>query len=106
VKALVFRHKSGPRGGLGHRRPRRPACLRLPVRPARIEDIDELPLPAADRMRVETTFGGLRGSDVKQILLNGRRDNPLTALVSFPHVIRVPQSRAVARRAARTPRDS
>jgi hypothetical protein len=33
---------------------------------------------------------GLCGSDVKQILLNGARDNPLTALVSFPHD--VPQS--------------
>jgi threonine dehydrogenase-like Zn-dependent dehydrogenase len=29
----------------------------------------------------------LCGSDVKQILLNGSRDNPLTALVSFPHVL-------------------
>ena len=38
-------------------------------------------------MRVETTFSGLCGSDVKQILLNGARDNPLTALVSFPHVL-------------------
>ncbi|HEX3924106.1 MAG TPA: hypothetical protein VHY31_17610 [Streptosporangiaceae bacterium] len=24
---------------------------------------------------------------MKQILLNGARDNPLTALVSFPHVL-------------------
>ena len=29
----------------------------------------------------------LCGSDVKQILLNGSRDNPLTALVSCPHVL-------------------
>jgi threonine dehydrogenase-like Zn-dependent dehydrogenase len=36
---------------------------------------------------VRTTFSGLCGSDVKQILLNGSRDNPLTALVSFPHVL-------------------
>jgi threonine dehydrogenase-like Zn-dependent dehydrogenase len=38
-------------------------------------------------VRVETTFSGLCGSDIKQILLNGARDNPLTALVSFPHVL-------------------
>jgi threonine dehydrogenase-like Zn-dependent dehydrogenase len=38
-------------------------------------------------VRVQTTFSGLCGSDVKQILLNGARDNPLTALVSFPHVL-------------------
>ena len=55
--------------------------------PVRIEDVDELPLPAEDWVRVETTFSGLCGSDVKQILLNGSRDNPLTALVSFPHVL-------------------
>jgi len=55
--------------------------------PARIEDVAEPPLPAADWIRVQTTFSGLCGSDVKQILLNGSRDNPLTALVSFPHVL-------------------
>jgi threonine dehydrogenase-like Zn-dependent dehydrogenase len=38
-------------------------------------------------VRVRTTFSGLCGSDVKQILLNGSRANPLTALVSFPHVL-------------------
>jgi len=30
-------------------------------------------------VRVRTTFSGLCGSDVKQILLNGSRSNPLTA---------------------------
>ena len=55
--------------------------------PVRLEEVDELPLPAQDWVRVETTFSGLCGSDVKQILLNGSRDNPLTALVSFPHVL-------------------
>ena len=38
-------------------------------------------------MRVETIFSGLCGSDVRQILLNGRRHNPLTALVSFSHLL-------------------
>jgi len=55
--------------------------------PVRIEDVAEQPLPGAGWVRVETTFSGLCGSDVKQILLNGSRDNPLTALVSFPHVL-------------------
>ena len=55
--------------------------------PVRLEEVDELPLPAQEWVRVETTFSGLCGSDVKQILLNGSRDNPLTALVSFPHVL-------------------
>ena len=38
---------------------------------------------------------GICGSDTKQIFLNGRRDNALTALVSFPHVL---GHEAVARR--------
>jgi threonine dehydrogenase-like Zn-dependent dehydrogenase len=87
VKALVFRH-SLPReaaSAIGGRVGRRAFVSR--VAPVRLEDIEELPLPSPDWVRVETTFSGLCGSDVKQILLNGARDNPLTALVSFPHVL-------------------
>ena len=87
MKALVFRHNLAREAAsaIGGRVDRRAFVSRFA--PARIEDISELPLPAADWVRVETTFSGLCGSDVKQILLNGRRDNPLTALVSFPHVL-------------------
>jgi len=87
VKALVFRH-SLPReaaSAIGGRLGLRAFVSR--VAPVRLEDIDELPLPSPDWVRVETKFSGLCGSDVKQILLNGARDNPLTALVSFPHVL-------------------
>ena len=55
--------------------------------PTRLEDVAELPLPASDWVRVQTIMSGLCGSDIKQILLNGARDNPLTALVSFPHIL-------------------
>jgi threonine dehydrogenase-like Zn-dependent dehydrogenase len=87
VKALVFRHDLAREAAsaLGGRVSRRAFVSRFA--PVRLEDIDEPPLPAADWVRVETTFSGLCGSDVKQILLNGARDNPLTALVSFPHVL-------------------
>ena len=87
MKALVFRH-SLPReaaSAIGGRLGLRAFVSR--VAPVRLEDIDELPLPSPDWVRVETKFSGLCGSDVKQILLNGARDNPLTALVSFPHVL-------------------
>jgi threonine dehydrogenase-like Zn-dependent dehydrogenase len=96
VKALVFRHNL-PREAvatIGGRVDRR--AFVSPFAPVRIEDIDEPPLPAEDWVRVETTCSGLCGSDVKQIVLNGRRDNPLTALVSFPHVL---GHEAVGRRA-------
>jgi len=87
VKALVFRHSLAREAAatIGGRLDRRAFVSRLA--PVRIEDVDEPPLPSAEWVRVETTFSGLCGSDVKQILLNGSRDNPLTALVSFPHVL-------------------
>jgi threonine dehydrogenase-like Zn-dependent dehydrogenase len=87
VKALVFRHSLAREAAstIGGRVDSRAFVSRFA--PVRIEDIDELPLPADDWVRVQTTFSGLCGSDVKQILLNGSRDNPLTALVSFPHVL-------------------
>jgi len=87
VKALVFRHSLAREAAstIGGRVDQRAFVSRFA--PVRVEDIDELPLPAPDWVRVETTFSGLCGSDVKQILLNGARDNPLTALVSFPHVL-------------------
>ena len=96
MKALVFRHSYAREAAsaVGGRLDQRAFVSRLA--PVRVEDIDELPLPAEDWVRVETTFSGLCGSDVKQILLNGARDNPLTALVSFPHVL---GHEAVGRRA-------
>jgi threonine dehydrogenase-like Zn-dependent dehydrogenase len=96
MKALVFRHSLAREAAstIGGRVDQRAFVARFA--PVRVEDIDELPLPAQDWVRVETTFSGLCGSDVKQILLNGSRDNPLTALVSFPHVL---GHEAVGRRA-------
>jgi len=87
VKALVFRNSLAREAAaaVGGRVNRHAFVGRLA--PVRIEDVAEQQLPGADWVRVETTFSGLCGSDVKQILLNGARDNPLTALVSFPHVL-------------------
>ena len=87
MRALVFRHNLAREAAsaIGGRVDRRAFVSRFA--PVRVEDVDELPLPASDWVRVQTTFSGLCGSDVKQILLNGSRDNPLTALVSFPHVL-------------------
>ena len=87
MKALVFRHNLAREAvsAIGGRVDRHAFVSRFA--PVRLEEVDELALPAQDWVRVETTFSGLCGSDVKQILLNGSRDNPLTALVSFPHVL-------------------
>ena len=87
MKAIVFRHNLVREAAstVGGRVDQRAFVSRFA--PVRLEDVGELPLPADDWVRVKTTFSGLCGSDVKQILLNGARDNPLTALVSFPHVL-------------------
>jgi threonine dehydrogenase-like Zn-dependent dehydrogenase len=87
VKALVFQHNLAKEAAatIAGRADQRAFVSRFA--PVRLDDVEELPLPAADWVRVTTTFSGLCGSDVKQILLNGARDNPLTALVSFPHVL-------------------
>jgi threonine dehydrogenase-like Zn-dependent dehydrogenase len=87
VKALVFRHSLAREAvsTVGGRLDQR--AFVSPLAPVRIEEVAEPVPPAADWALVETTFSGLCGSDVKQILLNGARDNPLTALVSFPHVL-------------------
>ena len=65
MKALVFRHNLAREAAsaIGGRVDRRAFVSR--VAPARLEDVDELPLPASDWVRVRTTFSGLCGSDVK-----------------------------------------
>ena len=95
VKALVFHHHLGKeafakvagtidrRGFVG------------PYAPARLEEIDEPTPPAPGWVVCDTLVSGLCGSDAKQIVLNGSRDNPLTALLTFPHVL---GHEAVARR--------
>ena len=63
--------------------------------PVRLEDIPEPVPPNEDWVTCQTLVSGVCGSDAKQIFLNGRRDNPLTAILSFPHVL---GHEAVARR--------
>jgi len=96
VQALVFRHSLAREAAaaIGGRVARRAFVSRFG--PVRLADVEEPRLPADDWVRVETACSGLCGSDVKQIMLNGARDNPLTALVSFPHVL---GHEAVGRRA-------
>ncbi len=55
--------------------------------PVRFEEVPEPALPAEDWVRVRPRLMGICGSDTKQIFLNGARDNPMTALISFPHVM-------------------
>jgi threonine dehydrogenase-like Zn-dependent dehydrogenase len=95
MKALVFRH-SLPReamaklGGQVNKR-----GFVSSVAPVGLEDVAEPTPPAAGWIVCNTILSGVCGSDAKQIFLNGRLDNPLTAILSFPHVL---GHEAVARR--------
>ncbi len=55
--------------------------------PFRLERVPEPSLPADDWVVVRTRLAGVCGRDAKQVFLRGDRDNPLTALVSMPHVL-------------------
>lgn len=87
MKALVFRY-SLPRlaatrviGVLSTR------SYLAPWSSFRLEEVDAPRLPADDWVILRTRLAGICGSDAKQVFLRGDRDNPLTALVSFPQVL-------------------
>ena len=55
--------------------------------PISLREIEEVPLPGRDWLRIRTSLCGLCGSDYKQVFLNGATDNPMTAVISFPPVL-------------------
>ena len=55
--------------------------------PIRVREIDAPVSPAPDWVTLRTDLCGLCGSDYKQVFLNGSRDNPMTAMISFPQVL-------------------
>jgi threonine dehydrogenase-like Zn-dependent dehydrogenase len=95
MKALVFRHHLPREAASKIAGSVDPRGYVAGWGPVRLEDVPEPVPPGASWVACETLQSGLCGSDLKQIVLNGRRDNPLTALVSFPHVL---GHEAVARR--------
>jgi hypothetical protein len=87
MKGLVFRHNlareaAGRIGGWVD-----PRTFVSRVAPTRLEEVGEPRPPAPDWVLCETSVSGLCGSDTKQIFMHGALDNPLTALLSFPHVL-------------------
>ena len=96
MKALVFRHNLAREAAakIGGEVDKRAFMARFS--PVRLEEVPEPTPPAEGWVRCHTIVSGICGSDSKQIFLNGARDNPLTALLSFPHVL---GHEVVARRA-------
>ena len=64
-----------------------PAGFFGPWSPMALADIPEPKLPADDWLIMRTVLCGICGSDAKQAFLKGSQDNPVTALISFPHVL-------------------
>ena len=57
------------------------------VAPIGLRELPDPDLIAPDWVVLRTSLCGLCGSDYKQVFMNGRVDNPMTALVSFPQVL-------------------
>jgi len=55
--------------------------------PLRLVDVPDAPLLGDAWVVVETALSGICGSDVKQVFMDAAADNPLTAVISFPHVL-------------------
>ena len=87
MQALVFRNSLAREAAavIGGRVDKRAFVSKYA--PVSLEEVPEPVPPAAGWVTCETVVSGICGSDAKQIFMNGRRDNPLTALVSFPHVL-------------------
>ena len=58
-----------------------------PLAPMQMREIPDPGFPGPDWVVLRTALCGLCGSDYKQVFLNGRLDNPMTALISFPQVL-------------------
>lgn len=55
--------------------------------PMQLQDIADPTLPAEDWLVARTRLCGLCGSDYKQVFMNGRVDNPMTSMISWPQVL-------------------
>jgi threonine dehydrogenase-like Zn-dependent dehydrogenase len=87
VKALRF-HMSVPRilatraaGAISH------AAFTSSLSPVRLDEIPDATVRGDSWVVVTPALTGLCGSDQKQVLLKGHFDNPMSGLISFPHVL-------------------
>ena len=55
--------------------------------PVTLEEIPDARLRGDDWVVVRPTLTGICGSDQKQLLLKGHFDNPISGIISFPHIL-------------------
>jgi threonine dehydrogenase-like Zn-dependent dehydrogenase len=87
VRALVFRYHLARLAATRIAGVVSPGAYTGRLAPLQLEDVPEPRLSAPDWLTVHTRYAGICGSDAKQVFLRGDRDNPLTALISFPHIL-------------------
>jgi len=87
MKALVFRNDMKRQAATKVASYARKEAFVGPFAPIRLEDVPEPTVPGPGWVICDTVVSGLCGSDTKQIFLDGARDNPITAVISFPHVL-------------------
>ncbi|MBM4433129.1 MAG: hypothetical protein FJ025_03940, partial [Chloroflexi bacterium] len=87
MKSLVFRYSLPRLAGatiLGRFSKR---AYFHPISPLALMDMPKPTLRDEKWLIVRTVLAGICGSDVKEVFLHGNRDNPITALISFPAVL-------------------
>lgn len=85
MKALLF-HNSLWRQGLSFLGGRlTPWAYVSPLAPTRLETVETPGLRGPEWAVLDVRLCGICGSDTKQVFLEGMPDNPLTAILSFPH---------------------
>src|SRR5579885_430897 len=87
MKALVFEKNFGRIAATRILSMLTPRAFTGPLAPIRLRNVAEPDPPAAGWVTVRTRIAGICGSDFKQVYLNGSADNPMTAVISFPHVL-------------------
>ncbi len=87
MRALVFDHSLPRLVATKMLASLTPRAFVGPLAPMQMRELPDPVPPADDWVVVRTALCGLCGSDYKQVFLNGRIDNPMTALVSFPQVL-------------------
>ncbi len=86
MRALVFDpapHRL-PLAGIASRI--RPDWALGPLSLLALRELPEPVAPGPEWVRLRVLWAGICGSDVKEVLLQAAADNPLSGLVSFPHV--------------------
>jgi threonine dehydrogenase-like Zn-dependent dehydrogenase len=87
VRALVYENRLGRLVATRLLAALSPRAYVGPLAPMQLRELPEPRLPGDDWVLLRTRLCGICGSDAKQVLLDGNRDNPMTALISWPQVL-------------------